>query len=291
MALATVETNQRVELGFAAFDADNHYYEAEDAVTRHLPKEHRSVVRWVEVDGRRLVLVGDRLLSIVPNPTYDPVGVPGSLEVYFRAQNHEGKEIRDIIEMAPIPPAARDRVARVAKLDEQGVDLAWVLPSLGLGLEEMLAKDVDALYAVFHSYNQWLDEDYTIGLEYHADGRPIGLCNAIYMCAPFSQFGWKVLSEFQAFDAGIHHYAEFAVYRPLQWANEMPGEVNIVKGPLLGPMHWDIAAYWEREEPLQNVVIAHLWRTGHSDPFLQKMTEQDLRHGRFAYAQAAKRYV
>ena len=155
------------DVTYGLSDADQHYYEAEDAVTRHLPKEHRSVVRWVEVDGRRLVLVGDRLLSIVPNPTYDPVGVPGSLEVYFRAQNHEGKEIRDIIEMAPIPPAARDRVARVAKLDEQGVDLAWVLPSLGLGLEEMLAKDVDALYAVFHSYNQWLDEDWG----YNRDGR------------------------------------------------------------------------------------------------------------------------
>ena len=155
------------DVTYGLSDADQHYYEAEDAVTRHLPKEHRSVVRWVEVDGRRLVLVGDRLLSIVPNPTYDPVGVPGSLEVYFRAQNHEGKEIRDIIEMAPIPPAARDRVARVAKLDEQGVDLAWVLPSLGLGLDEMLAKDVDALYAVFHSYNQWLDEDWG----YNRDGR------------------------------------------------------------------------------------------------------------------------
>jgi predicted TIM-barrel fold metal-dependent hydrolase len=62
--------------------------------------------------------------------------------------------------MGPIPPAARSREARVAKLIEQGVDLAWVLPSLGLGLEEMLANDVEALYAVFHSYNQWLDEDW-----------------------------------------------------------------------------------------------------------------------------------
>ena len=67
------------DVTYGLSDADQHYYEAEDAVTRHLPKEHRSVVRWVEVDGRRLVLVGDRLLSIVPNPTYDPVGVPGSL--------------------------------------------------------------------------------------------------------------------------------------------------------------------------------------------------------------------
>lgn len=139
--------------------------------------------------------------------------------------------------------------------------------------------------------DEWLSKPYTVGLEYHADGSPIGLCNAIYMCAPFSRFGWKVLSEFQAFDPHIHHYAEFAVYRPLKWANEMPDQVHIVKGPLLGPMHWDIAAYWEREEPLRDVVIAHLWRTNHSDLFLRRLTEDDIRHGRSAYAQAAKSYV
>ena len=148
------------DVTYGLSDADQHYYEAEDAVIRHLPKAHKSAVRWVEVDGRKTLLVNDRLLTLIPNPTYDPVGVPGSLEMYFRAQNHGGKEIRDIIEMGPIPPAARSREARVAKLIEQGVDLAWVLPSLGLGLEEMLANDVEALYAVFHSYNQWLDEDW-----------------------------------------------------------------------------------------------------------------------------------
>jgi hypothetical protein len=138
---------------------------------------------------------------------------------------------------------------------------------------------------------EWLEKPYTIGLEYHADGSPIGLCNAVYMCAPFSRFGWRVLSEFQAFDPAVHAYAEFGVYRPLKWALEMAHDVHIVKGPLLGPMHWDIAAYWEREEPLRDVVIAHLWKTNHSDPVLRKLTEEDLRHGRFAYAQAAKRYV
>lgn len=155
------------DVTYGLSDADQHYYEAEDAVTRHLPREHRNAVRWVDVDGRRTLLVNDRLLTLIPNPTYDPVGQPGSLEMYFRAENHQGLELRDIVKMGPIPQAARQRDVRLATLDAQGVDLAWVLPSLGLGLEEMLSDDVEALYAVFHSYNTWLHEDWG----YNRDGR------------------------------------------------------------------------------------------------------------------------
>jgi predicted TIM-barrel fold metal-dependent hydrolase len=42
-----------------------------------------------------------------------------------------------------------------------------LLPSLGLGLEEMLLDDTDALYAIFRAYNTWLDEDWG----YDRDGR------------------------------------------------------------------------------------------------------------------------
>ena len=45
--------------------------------------------------------------------------------------------------------------------------LAWLLPSLGLGLEEMLLDDADALYAIFRAYNDWLHEDWG----YDRDGR------------------------------------------------------------------------------------------------------------------------
>ena len=55
------------DVTYGLSDADQHYYEAEDAITRHLPKEHRSVVRWVEVDGRTPLLVNDRLLTLIPN--------------------------------------------------------------------------------------------------------------------------------------------------------------------------------------------------------------------------------
>src|SRR3954464_858367 len=81
--------DQTTDLGidYALFDADEHYYEAEDALTRHLDRPHRGLVRWADVEGRRTLIVNGRLVTVVPNPTYDPVGVPGPLDGYFRAEN------------------------------------------------------------------------------------------------------------------------------------------------------------------------------------------------------------
>ena len=42
------------ELPYAAFDADNHYYEALDAFTRHVdPKMQPRCVQWCEINGRK----------------------------------------------------------------------------------------------------------------------------------------------------------------------------------------------------------------------------------------------
>jgi len=42
------------DLGHPVFDADNHYYEAIDAFTRHLdPSLGASVVQWCEIEGRK----------------------------------------------------------------------------------------------------------------------------------------------------------------------------------------------------------------------------------------------
>jgi hypothetical protein len=38
---------------YRLFDADNHYYEAEDAFTRHGDDEVRRFVRWVSEGKRR----------------------------------------------------------------------------------------------------------------------------------------------------------------------------------------------------------------------------------------------
>ncbi len=51
-------------LDFKAFDADNHYYEAEDAFIRHVdPKMHKRCMQWAEINGRGVQQVDSRRLG------------------------------------------------------------------------------------------------------------------------------------------------------------------------------------------------------------------------------------
>jgi predicted TIM-barrel fold metal-dependent hydrolase len=150
-------------LGFLPFDADEHYYEAEDAFTRHVDRRmQRRAVQWVEINGRKRILVGGRLDRFIPNPTFDPVTKPGALEDYFRGRNPGGKTQAEIFvdQIERIQPAYRDRDVRLALLDEQGLEGALLFPTLGCGLEEPLRHDPEACHAAFHGFNQWLHEDW-----------------------------------------------------------------------------------------------------------------------------------
>ena len=167
--LESTLTTSDPDVDYAIYDADQHYYEPADCLTRHLEKQYQSVVKWADIGGRTTVIIHGKQLTVVPNPTYDPVGAPGSLETYFRAENHDARELRDIITMQSIQPEYRDRAARVERLDEQGVEQTWMIPSLGLGIEEMLQEDPESAVAIFRAYNRWLHDDWG----YDRDGRII----------------------------------------------------------------------------------------------------------------------
>lgn len=150
------------DLGFKAFDADNHYYEHEDAFIRHLdPRFKRRAMQWAEVGGRRCLLVAGKVNRFIPNPVFDPVARPGSLDAYFRGQNKDAKGVRELFgELDPINPAYRDRDARLALMDTQDLDACFLFPTLGVGMEEALIHDPDALVAAFKAFNRWLEEDW-----------------------------------------------------------------------------------------------------------------------------------
>ena len=40
------------ELPYQTFDADNHLYETQDAMTKFLPPEYQGVIKYIEVNGR-----------------------------------------------------------------------------------------------------------------------------------------------------------------------------------------------------------------------------------------------
>lgn len=152
------------DLGFRPFDADNHYYEAEDAFTRHIdPSMAKRCMQWAVVDGKKRLLVAGKINKFIPNPTFDPIARPGSLEDYFRGRNEGGLDLKTMFgELEPLDryPAYRRREARVRLLDEQGLEGALLFPTLGVGMQEALRRDIPALHAAFEAFNRWLDDDW-----------------------------------------------------------------------------------------------------------------------------------
>ncbi len=155
------------ELPFPLFDADNHYYEAEDAFTRHVDRRmQRRCMQWAEIGGRRRLLVGGRVNRFIPNPTFDPVARPGCLDQYYRGRNTEGLDIRAAFgELEPINPAYRDRKVRLSLMDTQGLEGCFLFPTLGVGMEEALKEDGEAVRAAFRGFNEWLHEDWGYSYE------------------------------------------------------------------------------------------------------------------------------
>src|SRR3546814_9767455 len=103
-------------------DADNHYYETLDAFTRHLdPKMADRGVKPVQ-DGKRVkLLIGGKVNGFIPNPTFNPIIVPGCLDPLFRGQIPEGVDPRTLMQVEPLREEYQDRDKRIAVMDEQGL--------------------------------------------------------------------------------------------------------------------------------------------------------------------------
>jgi predicted TIM-barrel fold metal-dependent hydrolase len=142
-------------------DADNHYYESLDAFTRHLDPSFKRRGVQVMQNGRHTELViGGKVNGFIPNPTFDPVIVPGCLDLQFRGMIPEGVDPRTLSRVEPISACYRDRDARLAKLDEQNLQAALLFPTLGCGVEQALVDDVGATMASLTPFNRWLEEDW-----------------------------------------------------------------------------------------------------------------------------------
>jgi predicted TIM-barrel fold metal-dependent hydrolase len=148
---------------FPIFDADQHYYEATDAYTRHLdPAMKGRAMQWAEISGKTRLLVGGKVNRFIPNPTFDPIATPGALTEFFRAKEGVSDMRAAFGELEPIAdrPEYRDRATRLRVMDEQGVESCFLLPTLGVGMETALEEDVPAFRAAFTAFNRWLDEDW-----------------------------------------------------------------------------------------------------------------------------------
>jgi len=153
------------DLGHPVFDADNHYYEALDAFTRHLdPALGPRCVQWCEIGGRRYHVLGGRVSKAVTNPTFDPIAKPGAMYEYFRGNANGRNPMEFLADREPIRPEYRQPAARAARLDEQGLAGCWLFPTLGMIYEEPLKDDPFAVCQTFRAFNRWVHDDW--GFDY-----------------------------------------------------------------------------------------------------------------------------
>jgi len=123
-------------------DADNHYYETLDAFTRHLdPAFKRRGVQVMKNGTHTELVIGGKVNGFIPNPTFDPVIVPGCMDLQFRGKIPEGVDPRSLTRVEPISACYQDRDARLEKLDEQSLEAVLLFPTLGCGVEQALVDD------------------------------------------------------------------------------------------------------------------------------------------------------
>jgi len=150
-----------MELDFRPFDADNHYYEPLDSFTRY--QDRKMARRCVQVlrDGKRAyVVVADKVNYFIPNPTFDPVIVPGIIEMKFRGELPPGTDPDALTVVEPIHPEYRDRDKRIEVMDRQGLAAVLLFPTLGVGVEQGLRHDPEATMHAIGAFNRWLEEDW-----------------------------------------------------------------------------------------------------------------------------------
>jgi predicted TIM-barrel fold metal-dependent hydrolase len=157
-------------LGFGLIDADNHYYEAEDAFTRHGDEEVKRYVRWIQEGKRRKLVFGENISDTPGNPTFNPIAKPGAF--HQRLKDLEAGKGRDenwefarsqYGQLEPLPDAYRNRDVRLDVMDQHGVEQCFLFPTLGDCVEGLMTDDAVVGHKAFHAYNLWLEDDWGYG--------------------------------------------------------------------------------------------------------------------------------
>lgn len=147
---------------YPLIDFDNHYYEPDDCFTRHMPaalRERAINIRRRSEGGRGRVFIGDDPYVFYRVTQTDYIAAPGAFRDYF-----EGKVDKpDIGDRQVFPreiPGFMEPSARLEMLQDQGVDVAVMFPTLYISVSNALSADVEMGYANLTAFNRWLEDDW-----------------------------------------------------------------------------------------------------------------------------------
>lgn len=226
------------------FDADNHYYEAADAFTRHVPAAMQArCVQWAEIGGRKHHIVGGKLAHAVSNPTWNPIAMPGAISEFLRGNPNKISPKDLLAAREPLPDYYMDKGARVGRIEEQGLQGIWLFPTLGVLYEELLKHDTEAVKTLFCAFNRWLDEDWGCNYKNKIFAAPyISLCDVDFAC---KELEWAL-----GRDARIIVLRPAAVFTPDE-------------GPL-SPAHPKFDPFWARVNEAGITVVVHASDSGYT---------------------------
>lgn len=229
--------------GYRPFDADNHYYEALDAFSRHLDPRHATrVFEWAQIGRRSYPVLGGKVFRGVKNATFDPVAFPGVLADYFRGNPHGDDPLELLSRHEPIRPEYRDRDARLAVMDQHGLDKVWLFPTLGMIYEDPLKHDPGAVQLLFTAFNRWLDEDWGFAYQDRIFSAPyFTLVDVDWACAEL----------------------EWAIDRGARTIVTRPAAPTTVDGPC-SPADRRFDPFWGRVNEAGITVVVHAGDSGYT---------------------------
>jgi predicted TIM-barrel fold metal-dependent hydrolase len=154
------------------FDADNHYYETRDCFTRHMPKrlQARAIRVTSDARGRDRIFVGEKPFTFLEDWSFTHANRPGALRELLRQKDYRDLASRNA---QLISPEFRQRAARLALMDAQGLEAAFLFPTLAVCVEHFMKDDPEQLYANVHSFNEWLDEEWGFAYQGRIYGAPL----------------------------------------------------------------------------------------------------------------------
>jgi predicted TIM-barrel fold metal-dependent hydrolase len=150
-------------LPYETFDADNHLYENQDALTKFLPPQYKDAIKYIDVDGRTKLAIRDHISQYIPNPTFARVAVPGGWGNTAANKGEGGGSVRDGVKPKVMPgiDAFFDPEPRLALMKEMGIDRTLLWPTLASVLEERVADDPEFAVTVIHALNEWMHEHWS----------------------------------------------------------------------------------------------------------------------------------
>jgi len=230
------------------FDADNHYWESTDCFTRNIPDSQLDdAIRIVDIDGEEVIHVGDRRFTFLADSFSEYVGKPGALRDMLRNLK-SGVSIEENKALTKRDnPEFRNRDARVATMDEQGLDSVLMFPSLGVCVEHFMKDDPHRTYLNVQSFNRWIYEEWGFG----ADGRIYGVpvMSLLDLDQAITELDWL-----------IDHGAKAIHLRP---------------GPQAGKCPADPAfdAFWERVNEAKLLLTFHISESGFNESYASQWGE------------------